>query len=308
MLADPPAAGEVPRVRAATRERQLPFERGGGQHLVRHVVGHQLVQLALDQPGVQPSGADVHIGQQRAQERDVRGDAEQHGPAERGVQLAQRLLAGAAVRDHLRQHGVVVAADPQPHLERRVDPHVVRLVQRQHLATGRQEPAGRVLGVDARLDRVPGERDLGEVQRFAAGHPELPLDQVDAGDQLGDRVLDLEAGVHLHEEVVAGRAVDDELHRARAEVADGLRGVHRRPPHRRAGLRVEQRGRRLLDDLLVPPLEAALALAEVHGAAVRVGQHLDLDVPRVGDEPLDEQRLSLIHIAACPCRHRPRTA
>ena len=41
---------------------------------------------------------------------------------------------------------------------------------------------------------------------------------------------------------------------------------------------VEQRRRRLLDDLLVAALQAALALAEMDHVAVRVGEHLHLDV------------------------------
>jgi uracil-xanthine permease len=40
-------------------------------------------------------------------------------------------------------------------------------------------------------------------QRLAGGHAQLPLDQVLAGDGLGHRVLDLQPGVHLHEEEVA---------------------------------------------------------------------------------------------------------
>ena len=42
----------------------------------------------------------------------------------------------------------------------------------------------------------------------------------------------------------------------------------------RAQLRRDRRRRRLLDDLLVPPLGAAVALAEVDARAVRVEQHL----------------------------------
>ena len=47
---------------------------------------------------------------------------------------------------------------------------------------------------------------------------------------LGDRVLDLDARVHLHEVVVA-LLVDEELDRARALVADRLREFHRRLAH-----------------------------------------------------------------------------
>jgi hypothetical protein len=36
-------------------------------------------------------------------------------------------------------------------------------------------------------------------QRLAGGHAQLPLDQVEPGDHLGDRVLHLQPRVHLHE-------------------------------------------------------------------------------------------------------------
>jgi hypothetical protein len=34
-------------------------------------------------------------------------------------------------------------------------------------------------------------------QGLAGRHPDHVLDQIDAGDKLGDRVLDLQAGIHL---------------------------------------------------------------------------------------------------------------
>ena len=127
-------------------------------------------------------------------------------------------------------------------------------------------------------------------RRLARRHPQLHLDEVGAVDHLGDRVLHLQPGVHLHEEELVGVvAVHDELDRARAGVADRARRLDRRGPHRLPLLVGEQRRRRLLDDLLVPALQRALALAEVDHVAVGVGQDLDLDVPRVPDQALDEQ-------------------
>ena len=71
----------------------------------------------------------------------------------------------------------------------------------------REVALGRVLGVDAALDRVAvkGDLRLRERQRLAGGDRELQRDEVDVGDELGDAVLDLEAGVHLEEVEVAGR-------------------------------------------------------------------------------------------------------
>ena len=52
----------------------------------------------------------------------------------------------------------------------------------------------------------PRHGDL--VLRSGSGSPDgdaqLPFDQVEAGDRLGDRVLDLQAGVHLHEPDAVG--------------------------------------------------------------------------------------------------------
>ena len=49
----------------------------------------------------------------------------------------------------------------------------------------------------------------------------------------------------------------------------------------------DARRRRLLDDLLVPSLQRAVAVAEPQRGAVRVAQDLDLDVPRMFQELLE---------------------
>ena len=77
---------------------------------------------------------------------------------------------------------------------------------------------------------MSGEPDVGlpEGQRLTRRHPELLLDEVQAraghpDNQLRHRVLDLQAGVHLHEvRLVRPAAGDDELHGAGAHVADRL--------------------------------------------------------------------------------------
>ena len=71
-----------------------------------------------------------------------------------------------------------------------------------------RKPVGRVLGVQPRLDRV-ARRDAASAwrsaQRLARGDPQLLLDEVDAVDELGHRVLDLQPRVHLQEEELARR-------------------------------------------------------------------------------------------------------
>ena len=156
------------------------------------------------------------------------------------------------------------------------------------MSGGRQEVLLRHLGVDARLHRVSGEDDvvLPDGEFLAGGDAHLPFDEVDAGDHLGDRVFDLQAGVHLHkEELVRGVVGDQELHGAGAGVVDAARGVagglaETGPDVRAVGQGFQQRRGCLLDDLLVPALQRALALPQVDDVAVVVREDLDLDVPR----------------------------
>ena len=125
--------------------------------------------------------------------------------------------------DQLGDERVVDADDLRPLGHAGVDAHARpgRLAVGADRAGRGQEPLGGVLGVDPALDRVPGEAHvlLPERERLAGGDQHLLAHEVDAGDELGDRVLDLDAGVHLEEEVLAF-AVEEALDRPRPAVAD----------------------------------------------------------------------------------------
>ena len=129
---------------------------------------------------------------------------------------------------------------------------------------------------------------------------DLLLDDVDAGDELGDRVLDLHPRVHLDEvELVV---LVEELEGPRPAVADAPAGVRAAVADARERARVDARRRGLLDDLLVAALHRAVALAQPHGVLLLVREHLDLDVPRVGQELLHVDR----RVAEGGLRLRPR--
>ena len=125
-------------------------------------------------------------------------------------------------------------------------------------------------------------------RRRAGGDFDLQADQVETGDELGDRVLHLQARVHF-QEVEAAVPIHQEFHRAGIVVAGGARGADGRLAHGLPHLRMErhQRRRALLDHLLMAALQRALALAQVHQVAVAVSQHLDFDVARLVDQLLD---------------------
>ncbi len=121
---------------------------------------------------------------------------------------------------------------------------------------------------------------------LAGGNAELQVHQIDPGDQLGDRMLDLQARIHL-EEVEVALLVGDELDRAGVGVAAGLCRLHgdfaHLPPH----FGGRNRRRSFFEHFLVAALHRAFALAEVDAVAMLVGENLHLDVPRILDELLD---------------------
>ena len=136
-----------------------------------------------------------------------------------------------------------------------------------------QEIAERIFGIDARFHRPAGQRDVLLRQRelLAGGDADHLLDEVDAGDQFGHGMLDLQARVHL-QEVEALVLAGDELDGAGGIVIHGLRQRDRLLAHLAAGGLVEQRRRRLLDDLLIAALDRAFALAEIDHVAMLVAR------------------------------------
>ena len=198
------------------------------------------------------------------------------------------------MHNDLCQHRVVVAADRHSGNQTGIHPNTrsTRFDDRQHRPPGGQEACRRVLGVHPGLDRVAVHHDvvLAGRQPLPRSDAYLPLHQVPSGDHLGDRMLHLKPGVHFHEEELLGAVGgDDELHRAGSDIVDAAGGIAGCSADPGPGRGVEQRRRRLLDDLLMATLQAALTLAEMKHRTVGVGEHLNLNVPGAQDEPLEEQ-------------------
>src|SRR6185503_17589127 len=204
-----------------------------------------------------------------------------------------------AVRDDFGDQGVVVRRHciAAIHVAIHANTGTARRMPEAHRARRRNERLW-ILGVDAALDRMAAPADvfLRERQAFAGRDGELCLDDVDAGHELGDRVLDLHARVHLDEEELP--VLIQELERASAAIADLEARFDAALPHLLALLVREAGRRRFLDDLLVPALHRAVALAQVHRVAVTVGEDLELDMPRVLEEFLH------VHLVAAEGRQR----
>ena len=130
---------------------------------------------------------------------------------------------------------------------------------------------------------------LRDRQRRPGGDLDLLVDEVDAGDHLGDGMLDLDARVHLDEIELA--VLVEELDRADADIAELGHRAGDDSADLFALLGVEGGGGAFLPHLLVAALQRAIALAEVDGAALAVAEHLDLDMARLGEIFLEIDRI-----------------
>src|SRR5690606_1298791 len=95
------------------------------------------------------------------------------------------------------------------------------------------------------------------------GNTDLLKDEVEAGDHLGHGMLDLEARIHLDE--VEFTILVQELDGAGAAVLELLHRIGDGGADLLALLGIEGGRRGFLEDLLVPTLKRAVALAEVEG-------------------------------------------
>ena len=235
------------------------------------------------------AGAKAGSATTFAVERRDGGHALDDELVQRAAGALERLLAGAAGDDELGDHRVERAGDGVA-LEQAGVPAHARAPGDAHRRDGAgrgQEAAAGILAVDPELDGVRVRLGVGVVERLAVGDAELLAHQVDAGDLLGDRVLDLEAGVDLEEGDVAVRA-DEELAGAGADVAGLAQDRLGRPEQLGVLLVGEERRRGLLDELLVAALQRAVAGGDDDDVAVLVGEALGLDVARVVEVALDE--------------------
>ena len=296
-----PADAGRPREHAAVRRDR---ER---QQEIRVIVLHRGARESLreifgDEAGIEITGDELRMREQRCLERDVARDALDHERVERVAHLRDRVCTVGAMGDQLADHRVVEHRDLTALVDAGVNADATcwwhpqrgkhRLLGRLECdepARARQEAAQGILGVDAALDRPALAVDLflREPQRLACRHTDHLLDQIEPGDALGDRVLDLQPGVHL-QEVEALVLADHELDGAGALIVHRPGERNGLFAHRLARRFADERRRRLFDHLLVASLDRALALPQVDAMAMRIAQHLNLDVARLLDELLDE--------------------
>ena len=138
----------------------------------------------------------------------------------------------------------------------------------------------------ARVELEGGDSDL--AQTHSSGDSELGLHQIDAGDLLGDGVLDLDPGIALDEIVLASLGRHQELHRGRVHQVGRSCEPHGIGVQSSAQLISKTQRRSDLDDLLVALLDRAIPFMQMCHVPTEVGEHLHLDVAWSVHETLDE--------------------
>ena len=186
------------------------------------LLGHALFQVV----DVLATLLETDVGHDPLLQRDVALHPFDHRLGQRQAHARDGGGAVAAVHDQLADHRVVVRRDAVAVVQVGVHAHAraAGCLEALHRAGAGHEGV-RVLGVDAALDRVAGDLDvlLPDRQLLATGDQQLLAHQVDAGDQLGHRMLHLDAGVHLDE--VEAAVLEQELEGAGAAVADADAGI-----------------------------------------------------------------------------------
>ena len=118
-------------------------------------------------------------------------------------------------------------------------------------------------------------------QAFALGNLDLLADEIHPADHFRHRMFDLEPGIHLDEVELA--VLVEEFDRSCAAIAHVGHCLGDTPADFGTLFGRDDRGRGLLDHLLVAALDRTIALAQVDGRAIAVTENLKFDMAGVAE-------------------------
>ena len=257
------------------------------------------VRRGVNERGGGGPGLENRMGDDVLEERDVGLHPADAKFAQHAAHTLEGDLVGLAAGDDLHEHGVVERRDDRTGKTRRpveADPEAAGRAVGLDTAVIGHEFVGGVLGRDAALEgeavarhiALGGHADLGRVEGVALGDEELGTHEIEAGDDLGDRMFNLDTRVHLDEEPLVPVEVVEEFDGAGVVVTDLAGDAHGGVAELGddVGRQAETGGD--LDDLLVAALDGAIALVEVDDVAVAVAEDLHLDMFRARDVFFEE--------------------
>ena len=125
----------------------------------------------------------------------------------------------------------------------------------------RQKPPPRILGIKTHFNGMASGSDgiLAEINMRPLGNTDLPVHKIKTGDHFGNRVFDLQAGIHFHE-IKPAVSINNELHRACPNIVHGLCRSDSRRRHFLAGLGVKIWRRCFFNNFLMTPLQRTITL------------------------------------------------
>jgi hypothetical protein len=115
-------------------------------------------------------------------------------------------------------------------------------------------------------------------QTTSARDMDLKLDEVEPGSALGNRMFNLQAGIHFHEPEAMTLRLAKEFNGAGVAVFCGLAQANCGLSEGLVFLLRKYRGWCFFEDLLVPTLNRAIANADGPRRTIVIGNDLDLDV------------------------------
>src|SRR2546421_2079992 len=152
-----------------------------------------------DEVGRDPALEEIGLLEERPMEGDGGRRSGEHELLERPPSSLDRLLTGGPEDDQLGQQRIEVRRYLLVGADSGIDSHARsagRSVAPDSARSGEEVPR-RVLGVDPELDRMSSRAVRLRVEPIAGGDADLLPYQVDSQYGLGDRMFDLEPGVHL---------------------------------------------------------------------------------------------------------------
>ena len=128
---------------------------------------------------------------------------------------------------------------------------------------------------------------MGKGQLFSGGHPDHLFHQINACDQLGHRVFNLQTGVHFQKIEIAV-AINDKFNGTCAGITHCLRQRDGLITHCLAGRFVQERRWGFLNHFLVPALDRTFTFVQIDSITMPVTQHLNFDMAGLGHEFLNK--------------------
>src|SRR6266403_2906870 len=240
-------------------------------------------QQPLDEMRIDFPCREIGIRQNPAMQRNRRLDPFNDEHFQCPLHPPHGLSAISALNDQLRNHRVIIGRDYRVRIRRGIHPYAgtARSLKSCDASCRRNECIG-VLGVNTAFDGMPRELHFTDsfFQALPSCYPNLSLNQIYARHQFRHRVLDLNARIHF-DEIKRTVLIHQEFNCARIGVPDLLQRAHDFHAQIFAPLGIHPWGRRLLDQFLVAPLNAAFPLTQMNDFAVLIAKHLKFNVTRV---------------------------